>query len=129
VETQTIVIPPVVLRWSAWHSWNTIAADARTTGGISIPHEPGIYEARHADVYTGERLQIGRASSLRFRVKGGLVKGGVPHSAGRSIRANEDVTGIVIRWAVTDRPAAVEEEVHKQYHRAFGILPMYTKHT
>jgi hypothetical protein len=128
-ETRTITIPAVVLEWSAWHSWRMIAADARFAGGISLPHEPGVYEARYEASDTGERLHIGRASSLRFRGKGGLVKGAVPHSAGRSIRATEDVDRIVIRLAVTDRPAAVEEELHRQYRERFGTLPKHTRHT
>jgi excinuclease UvrABC nuclease subunit len=129
METEAITIPPIVLRWSAWHSWQAIAADARSAGGVAIPHEPGVYEARYADVNTGVYLHIGKASSLRFRVKQGLVKGGGPHSAGQSIRAAEDVSRIVVRWAVTDRPGAVEEELHRRYRERFGSLPKHTKHT
>src|SRR6266516_4612606 len=82
VETETITLPPIVVRWSACHDWHALAADARFAGGVAIPYRPGIYEARYADVNTGECLHIGKASSLRFRVRKGLVKGGVPHSAG-----------------------------------------------
>lgn len=64
-----------------------------------------------------------------MRIKQGLVKGKVPHSAGKRIRAQEDLSRLVVRWAVTDRPAAVEEELHKKYKAKFGELPKYTEHT
>ncbi|SRR6266540_3381280 len=126
METETISLPPIVLRWSAWHSWHAIAADARSAGGVAIPHQPGVYEARYADARPGEYLHIGKASSLRFRVKQGLVKGVLPHSAGQSIRATEDLSRIVVRWAATDRPAAVEEDLHRRYRERFSSLPKHT---
>lgn len=127
MEIETIKIPPIQLRWSAWVSWEDLRDDARG-GGIKVPNkEPGVYEARYRDAK--ERLTIGRASDLRMRIRQGLVKGKVPHSTGRKIRENEDTSRIVVRWAVTDRPAAVEEELHKKYRERFSKLPKHVEHT
>ena len=58
-----------------------------------------------------------------------MVKGKVPHSTGERIRKLEDVVHINIRWAITDRPSACEEELHKLYVNIHGCLPLYTKRT
>ncbi|MCJ7576403.1 MAG: hypothetical protein MUO80_07025 [Dehalococcoidia bacterium] len=127
METQDIHIPPVRLKWSEWASWNDLMRDARS-GGIRIPTgKPGVYEVRLEQNL--ERLTIGKASDLRMRIRQGLIKGKTQHSAGKRIRANEDVSKIEIRWAETDRPSAVEEELHKQYLAHFGEWPRYTDHT
>ncbi len=128
MESQTISIPPLLLRWSNWTAWNDLWVDSRSESGVLIPNgEPGVYEVRRADVE--ERLTIGRASNLRMRVRQGLVKGKTPHSAGAKIRESEDLARLLVRWAVTDRPAAVEEELHRQHIERFGRLPKYTDHT
>jgi excinuclease UvrABC nuclease subunit len=127
MDKEVINIGSIVLRWSEWFSWDELKSDARY-GGVSVPSEKGVYEVK----YKGgeERLTIGKASNLRMRIKQGLVKGKVPHSAGEKIRANEDNTSqIVVRWAITDRPAAVEEELHKRHQDRFGWLPIYVEHT
>jgi len=64
-----------------------------------------------------------------MRIKQALVKGKSPHPAGNKIRKNEDTSKIVVRWATTDRPAAVEEELHKRFLNKFGKFPKYVKHT
>ncbi len=64
-----------------------------------------------------------------MRVRQGLGKGKTPHSAGNDIRANEDVDEIEVRWAETDRPCAVEEELHRVYVAGYGKWPKYTDHT
>lgn len=126
-ETEEVEIPPIVLEWSRWVSWDDLKADARL-GGIKVPNKrPGVYEARYSDAE--ERLTIGKASDLRMRIKQGLVKGKTAHSAGERIRGKEDVSKIVVRWAMTDRPAAVEEELHKRHLSKFGTLPKYVEHT
>lgn len=125
---EKINIPPIVLEWSEWIAWNDLKLDARGGDGVIVPNKKaGIYEVKLKN--TNERLHIGRASDLRARVKQGLVKGKVPHSTGKKIRTNEDVSNIVVRWATTDRPSAVEEELHSLYQTKFGKLPKYTKHT
>ena len=127
METQDIYIPPIHLEWSAWAGWNELMEDARS-GGIRIPNgKPGVYEARLK--HNLERLTIGKASDLRMRIRQGLIKGKTQHSAGKRIRANEDIDNIEIRWAETNRPSAVEEELHKQYLARFGKWPEYTDHT
>jgi hypothetical protein len=126
VTTQNIFIPPITLEWSDWHSWPSIMVDGRS-GGVYIPNErPGVYEARL--VGAAERLTIGKATDLRRRVRMHLVKGKAKHSSGDDIRRYEDTTQVEVRWAETDRPAAVEEDLHRQYRKTFGCLPKYTDH-
>ena len=125
---QQINIPPIALSWSSWIPWDELKLDARYEGGVKVPNKvTGVYEAKYKD--EEERLTIGKASDLRMRIKQGLVKGKVPHSAGNRIRREEDLSKIVVRWAITDRPSAVEEELHKQHIKKFGKLPKYTEHT
>jgi len=99
-EKDIIKIPEIILDWSEWYSWDDIK-----NGNVKIPEEPGVYEVKYKDAE--ELLTIGKSSNLRRRVQQGLVKGQIPHSAGKSIRANEDTSKIVIRWAKTERPKAV----------------------
>jgi hypothetical protein len=128
MEDEVIAIPPIRLRWSDWTLWADLKIDARYGGGCRVPSGvSGVYEVKYAD--TDERLTIGKASDLRMRIKQGLVKGKVPHSAGKRIRAQEDLARLVVRWAATDRPSAAEEELHKKYEAKFGKLPKYTEHT
>lgn len=127
--TQTLVIPQIELKWTEWISWPRLVLDARSNPQAArVPNEPGVYEARLAD--SEERLTIGKASNLRIRIKQGLVKEAkVPHSSGDNIRATEDTSRILVRWALTGRPAPAEEELHKQYVQKFGKLPKHTKRT
>jgi len=128
MDIRLIEISPINLNWSDWHKWEAFARDARSDpNGIILPDEPGVYEARL--VNTEERLTIGKASNLRMRVKQGLVKGKVSHSSGKDIREKENTALVVIRWATTQRPAAVEEELHRRYVEVFGKLPKYTDRT
>lgn len=128
MEDEVITIAPIRLRWSDWILWGDLKIDARHGGGIRVPSGiSGVYEVKYGD--TDERLTIGKASDLRMRIKQALVKGKVPHSAGKRIRAEEDLSKIVVRWAATDRPAAAEEELHKKYEEKFGKLPKYVEHT
>jgi len=128
MKREEIIIQPIALDWSDWYPWNDLKIDARSSMGINVPnYVSGVYEARYED--EEKRLTIGKATDLRMRVRQGLVKGKTPHSAGEKIRANEDVTRIVVRWSVTDRPCAVEEELHKKHQKNFGKLPKYVQHT
>jgi hypothetical protein len=124
---QRIAIPPIVLDWSDWIPWNRLKIHANKQQGISVPSDPGVYEVKLGN--SQERLTIGKTGNLRNRIKGGLVKGYFPHSTGERIRKIEDVSQIVVRWAVTDRPSAVEEELHRIYIQTFGQLPKHTKST
>jgi len=128
MKKESINIPPIILKWSDWVSWGDLIIDARGEDGVKVPnHEPGVYEVRYKN--SEERLTIGKASDLRMRIKQGLVKGKAKHSSGSKIRTNEDVSRLVVRWAITNRPAAVEEELHRRYRIKFGELPKYTEHT
>ena len=125
---QRIVIAPIILQWSEWVPWEKRLTDARSDPeGVTPPHQPGVYEAKLLDA--DARLTIGKAADLRRRVKRGLVQAKLPHSSGKDIRALEDTSQVVIRWAITERPAAVEEELHLQHIKDLGGLPKYTDRT
>jgi len=127
MEKEIINIGSIVLEWSDWFSWSELKSDA-ISGGVRVPnYKPGVYEVKYRD--SEKRLTIGKASDLRRRIKEHLLRDKGEHSAGKEIRAKENISKIVIRWAVTDRPAAVEEELHKKYQDKFGKLPKHTKHT
>ena len=120
METQEIIISPIHLRWSDWFEWEKFLLDARTNvNAVKVPDSPGIYEVK----YTNQeiRLTIGKASSLRSRIKQGLIKGNISHSTGKRIRQVEDTTKIIIRWAETNRPSAVEEELHKIHIKTSAV--------
>lgn len=125
---QKINIPPIKIVWTDWYSWEFLLKDARTDKNtVRLPNKPGVYEVKYVD--QEKRLTIGKASNLRMRVKQALVKGKIPHSSGERIRAEEDLAQIVIRWAETERPAAVEEELHRKYFDLYGTLPKHTRRT
>ena len=127
-DEQTLHLPPIILKWHSWVRWEDLAQDARGAGGVRVPNrEPGVYEARRRD--EEERVTIGKASDLRMRVKQGLIRAKVGHPAGDKIRRDEDTAQVVVRWAITDRPAAAEEELRKQHVARWGHLPRYTGHT
>ena len=126
-----IHIEPIVLEWSEWHCWNDVALLVKD-GGVSPPSSAGVYEVKLENEKS--RLTIGRSSDLYMRVKQHLMKEKGSHSAGRKIRSDIkkgelSASDIRIRWAVTDRPAAVEEELHLRYKGRFGELPKYTENT
>ena len=127
MEKEEIKIPSVTLEWSEWFPWEKFKLDLRSGHGVRVPKMTGVYEVKLRD--SEERLTIGRASNLHMRVKVGLVKGNIPHSTGEKIRENEDTSKIVVRWATTDRPACVEEELHDRHRYKFGGLPKHTSHT
>lgn len=122
MQSQRILIPPIELCWSEWVSWDALKRDARNDPvAVSVPSASGVYEVRQA----GEerRLTIGKASNLRMRIKQGLVKGKAQHSTGERIRRAENTGGIVVRWALTDSPSAVEEDFTSSMLRAAGACP------
>ncbi len=126
-QQETVELPTVTLKRSGWHPWSALLVDARK-GGVTIPNgRPGVYEVKRGD--SEERLHIGLASDLRMCVRQGLIKGKVPHSTGDRIREREDLTSLLVRWAETDRPAAIEEELHRRCKARYGRLPHYTVRT
>ncbi len=127
-EEQELSIGPIRLQWCAWQRWEDLEVDRRRDGGVIVPaFQPGVYEVARED--EPMRLVIGRARNLCQRVKHGLVRGTMTHMGGRLIEAHEDLSRVRIRWALTDRPAAAEEELHQLHLREFGVLPRYTWRT
>jgi hypothetical protein len=126
-EVQVFDIPTIMLKWSQWERWDDVAELPEGDEGIHIPTGPGVYEVL-VESQRG-RLVIGKTANLRDRVRQGLVRGTSPHPAGQKVRENQDTSDLVVRWAVTDCPAAAEEELHKRHIAEFGRLPKYTGHT
>ena len=58
-----------------------------------------------------------------------LVKGKVPHLAGKRIRTQEDLSETVVRRVVADRSTTAGEELHKEYEKKFAELPQNMEHT
>ena len=89
--------------------------------------QSGVYE-RIATMMDGRICwRLAGQTDLRMRIKQGLVRGKVPHSVGEKIRAaikNDELhpTDIGIRWAVTERPAAVKEELMMRHKGKFGVI-------
>jgi hypothetical protein len=124
-EQQVLEMGTITLDWSGCVPWTDVATDNRGGAGVLIPnHASGVYEVRHAERDRQERIYIGKAGDLRLRVKGKL-----PHSGGHRIRELEDVSQLVVRWAVTDRPSAAEEEPHRAHRARFGCLPLYIRNS
>jgi hypothetical protein len=124
MDNQMIIIPPFCLEWSEWYPWNKYKIDVRK-GGIRVPKSSGVYEVKY--INSEERLTIGKTgNNLDHRIRASLVKGNYSHSSGERIRAAEDVSQLLVRWACTERPAAAEEELHNRYRIDNGHLPKYT---
>ena len=115
-------IEPILLEWSEWHSWRDVERDAREGGAVAPCEQAGVFEAKISG--RKERLAIGKAKDLRKRVKQGLMGGKAGDPAGEDLGAGDDV---VVRWAVTERPAAVVEELQIRHKGRFGELPKYTR--
>ena len=114
-------IDPILLEWSEWHSWRAVDLDVRK-GGTIVPSSRGVYEAKFSN--SEERLAIGKAKDLRMCVKQGLMRWQPGHQSGVDVLWHQDV---VVRWAATERPAAVVEELQIRHKGRFGELPKYTR--
>lgn len=110
---QRIDLSPVTLEWTDWICWNDLKRGRNEPGKKS-----GVYEVKRMD--EEKRLTIGKAKDLKKRVVKALVLGKMKHSTGKKIRAREDLSKVVVRWAETDMPAAVEEVLHREYVRKHG---------
>lgn len=128
-ESEEISLAPIRLEWSDWCPWENLEVGARTSDAAAVPpRSPGVYEV--LDTALNEFLTIGKASDLRMRVQQALVRGQAPHSVGERIRKDyPDCSTLVVRWAITDRPAAAEEALHARHKERTGSLPRYVHHT
>lgn len=126
MNVRIILIPPQILHWSKWYSWTELARHSHI---VPVPNSPGVYEVKLEK--SERRLTIGQTTDLGKRIKQQLVKGN-NHSAGERITANfrKNVRRVRIRWALTDRHVAVEDELHRKHKKRFkGKLPTFTKTT
>jgi len=123
-EHVSLDIGRIDLAWSWWEWWRDIRSGFLGGAHVDVPREPGVYEVR---LYgESRRLYIGRAVNLQMRVIHQLVRGTGLHAAGRKIEEHEDLNEICVRWALTERPAAVEEELLRQHVAEWGGPPKYT---
>jgi hypothetical protein len=125
METMILEIPPIMLEWSEWYSWDQFKQNQHAN--VSVPTQPGVYEAKL--IREEKRLTIGKSTNLSRRIVAGLIRGNIPHSAGERIRANETTSQILIRWAITEQISLVEAILHTKHIERFGILPIYTRQT
>ncbi len=128
METQRLEIPAIVLNWTPWYAWDQIASASMSKNGAAISSGPGVYEVAN-NSGSPLRLTVGKAVNLDRRIREQLVLGRGKHSTGTRIRAAEDPSKLVVRWAETDRPCAAEEELHIRYRAQYKCLPLYTKRT
>jgi len=127
-NTHVLDIPPIVLDWSEWVSWNALTADTEPEGEIAVPHEPGVYEVKYQE--EGKRLTIGQGSDLDRRVRQQLVRGSGKHSTrDRMEKAHVDFSRVVVRWAVTNWQVVAEAVLHRQHEVKFGCPPVHTVRT
>ncbi|MBM3477153.1 MAG: hypothetical protein FJX75_28125 [Armatimonadetes bacterium] len=124
VSWQEINIPTMILRWSCGVRWVDIAGIGESSEEVRVPpNEPGVYCVfRKGDI---PALYIGQTTNLRRRIVDALVRGTAMHTAGTLIRENEDLSRLVISWGLTDRPAAVEEELIRRHMEEWRKLPQY----
>jgi hypothetical protein len=126
-EHEWLDIGRIHLSWSWWEWWMEICGGFLGGAQVEVPRESGVYEVK---VHGEETLlYIGKAVTLQMRVIHQLVRGTGLHAAGRKIEQNEDVGRVCVRWAITDRPAAAEEELVRAHVEAFGAPPKYTVHS
>jgi len=125
---QILNIGSIKLAWSRWYPWRYLDPDLEYTKISTVPNTPGVYEVIRESSRI-RRLTIGQTKNLRQRIAGLCRAGFEFHSSGLRIRATEDVSKLMIRWAQTNRPKAAEEELHRIYRERHGCLPEYTKQT
>lgn len=124
LEPDELVIPPIVLNWWFMEAWEDLAGLGEHADEVDMPPAaPGVYEVYR----TGDPVPayIGQSANLYKRVVGGLVRGIELHTAGQKVRESEDPADLTVRWALTDRPAAAEEELYRRNHELWGRLPAY----
>ncbi|MBM3477429.1 MAG: hypothetical protein FJX75_29515 [Armatimonadetes bacterium] len=123
---ENLELPPLVIQWFPWERWEDLVEYGEAI--VDLPGiKSGVYEAGYG--HSQERLTIGRANNLRLRVLHGLIRGTSQHTAGREIRKHEDLSRVCVRWGLTRRPAAAEEELHRLHIEKWGRLPKYTVRT
>jgi len=123
-ERVRLDIGTIELDWSWWEWWTDLRDGFLGGARVQVPEKLGVYEVKlHGEPTL---LYIGRAQNLHVRVLDQLAKAGTHHSAARKIAARELVEQICVRWATTDRPAAVEEELLRAHLEAWKTLTKYT---
>jgi GIY-YIG catalytic domain-containing protein len=132
-ERMPCVLIEIVFEWSAWHSWETIAAFKNHRARGPVPAQAGVYEIRRNDGENqDERLYIGSSRNLQVRLYDDLMnKRGGQRAMQKRQGFVDEVSGqtelLAIRWAVTEDYQALERYLHRQYRQQFGHLPKYVR--
>lgn len=74
-----------------------------------------MYEVVYKDDPDGERLQIGEAIDLSKHVREYLFRDRKLKAVGGKIKASEDVTRLLVRWAETGNHHSVKSELKTLY--------------
>jgi hypothetical protein len=89
------------IEWVGWVAWASIRE-------LDLPVGTGVYEVVYNYDPDGERLQIGEAIKLDKHLKNYLVGDPKLRAVGGRIKANEDVTQLLVHWAETENQHAVK---------------------
>lgn len=120
LRKQTIRIEPITLAWTRWHDWDSLRRRSNSVGGIAITQAGGVYEIRHTK--SSEPIYIGCTNRLWRRLKV-LLRG--KHKPGFKILNSLRTNALKIRWAETQRPACIEEELLNRFQRRHRRLPRF----
>jgi hypothetical protein len=108
------------VEWSGWIPWTLIPQ-------FKTPRGPGVYEVVYENDPDGQRLQIGETIHLGEHLRKNLFRDRRHMAVGGRIKANEDVTQLLVRWAETENYRAVKSELKGRHLATFGRLPKYMK--
>ena len=126
IENQDIEIPTIHLEWSSW-----LACHEQISQRTMVPNNPrrtaGVYEARLRS--RPDRLIIGKTNCVAEMVQDALGLGEKSGEPWESIRDNEDLSQVEVRWAETTRPCAVQEELLRMHITQHKIIPKYYSST
>jgi hypothetical protein len=121
---QILTIEPIHLEWSEWYEFKYILLKRSL-----IPKSSGVYEVIEPDNEC--RLTIGESSNLNRRIRQNLIVAN-SHSAGKDIALSFEATihsTLLVRWALTIRRAAAQEELHRLHILAHNCMPRFTDKT
>jgi len=124
-QVECLELPPIWLPWSCVEDWTDVIGTGEHSDEILLPPaKPGVYEVKVRG--EAEPIYIGKTLNLRRRIMEALIEGSMLHTAGQKMRENENFADLSVRWAVTDRPAAAEEELWRRHVEFWGRPPKYS---
>jgi excinuclease UvrABC nuclease subunit len=121
---QTITFEPIILEWTRWYIFSVVVGNR-----VLVPKLSGVYEVIEPNNEC--RLTIGESKNLNRRIRHNLIKGS-SHSAGEDIKKHFAPivhSTLLVRWALTSKRAAVQEELHRLHMQVYDCMPRYTDKT